>query len=507
MEARPGLEPRLRDLRSLASPLRHRATLKDRPGQPDEAFGKLFQFCSIPGAKPRPPLKRAHHATHPFGEGALGALGGRLGVAPILVLTHTVCSHAPPFAAPKDSRPEPAARRLTVRVGQDRYSARMNTPRHSRHDVVFAPLLPTHQIWKRIEAVTLLAPSLKGDLVHAYNRIPLGPTPFVVGFESHLPRYWWSNTDAMASGLRRLLASDRCRAIVASSHAAARIFETQHAGSHHLATLRSKLCVFDPNFDLPPLEAIEEGRGPSRAELHVAFVGAHFGRKGGAVGVRLAELARRQGAPIHVTIVSRLETGKGVWSDPSRPGFFDPYTALLDAPNVTFIRGAQNAEVLALLRRADFTLLTTLSDTFGWSVVESMANATPVIVTPQGALGEFVMDGVNGIVTPLAVDELREWVHIHDDKSTPAFERVYRDEVERLAETTLARLAPLIGDTGALSRLRAGARDTAERLFCARKASVLWDDLYEDALSVTRGARARAAMSAHMAGHGLRVGG
>ena len=90
------------------------------------------------------------------------------------------------------------SRRLVVQVGKDRYSARMNTPRHSRHKMEFVPLLSTHRIGKRIEAVTVLRPSLRPDLVHVYNRIPLGPTPFVVGFESHMPRYWWSNTDLAA---------------------------------------------------------------------------------------------------------------------------------------------------------------------------------------------------------------------------------------------------------------------------------------------------------------------
>jgi glycosyltransferase involved in cell wall biosynthesis len=185
------------------------------------------------------------------------------------------------------------------------------------------------------------------------------------------------------------------------------------------------------------------------------------------VAVRIAELARERHLPIHVTIVSKLEVGRGVWSD-QKPGYFDRYLALLDAANVTYFSGLPNAQVLKLLREMDFSLLTTFSDTFGWSVIESVAHGTPAIVTPQGALGEFVVDGQNGIVDPLPINHLTEWTHIHDDLNSAAF-----DEVERLAHETLMRLKPLIGVKAELLRLRAGARETAERLFNSRLASLL----------------------------------
>ena len=389
------------------------------------------------------------------------------------------------------------SRRLVVQVGKDRYSARMNTPRHSRHKMEFVPLLSTHRIGKRIEAVTVLRPSLRPDLVHVYNRIPLGPTPFVVGFESHMPRYWWSNTDLAARMLRRLLIDDRCRAIVASSHAAARIFQHQHAEAPDLELLKAKLAVFYPNIELPSIEASERRGRDER--LQIVFIGAHFGRKGGPVAVRLAQLARERGLPIHVTVVSKLEVGHKVWSDPKRPGFFDRYIGLLDAPNVTYLPGLPNAAVLELLGSMDFSLLTTFSDTFGWSVMESMANGAAPIVTPQGALGEFVFDGVNGLVIPLPLDALREWTHIHDDTGSARFEKTYADEVDRMAGETLAKLTPLIGDDAALGRLRAATRETAEAIFCSKTASPLWDALYSDSLGPGRGAGGLARIRVHTA--------
>lgn len=55
-----------------------------------------------------------------------------------------------------------------------------------------------------------------------------------------------------------------------------------------------------------------------------------------------------------------------------------------------FRRSASNAEVVETLGAADFSILTTLSDTFGYTAIESLAVGRPVVATPQGALPEFI---------------------------------------------------------------------------------------------------------------------
>jgi len=65
-------------------------------------------------------------------------------------------------------------------------------------------------------------------------------------------------------------------------------------------------------------------------ELVLTFVGAHFGRKGGCVAVKIAEKAIDQNLPIQVNIVSSLQVGGHIWTDPTSPGFFDPYISCLN---------------------------------------------------------------------------------------------------------------------------------------------------------------------------------
>src|SRR5262249_51031572 len=157
-------------------------------------------------------------------------------------------------------------------------------------------------------------------------------------------------------------ASSDCRKIIAFSEFAKRNFVATHVGFEEYDALTSKLTVVYPNMVLPPYKSPQR---PRREELHIVFVGAHFGRKGGAVAVRAAEIARQRRLPIHFHVISSLKVGPSVWSDPHDKDFFGPYLELLSGTNVTHYPSMPNERVIDLLRDADFTILTTLSDTFG----------------------------------------------------------------------------------------------------------------------------------------------
>nr|WP_282572002.1 glycosyltransferase family 4 protein [Roseomonas acroporae] len=217
--------------------------------------------------------------------------------------------------------------------------------------------------------------------------------------------------------------------------------------------------------------------------MRLLFVGSHFARKGGCVAVRIAEMARERGLPIEVTVISKLEVGACSWTDPTNQDFYKPYFELLKAPNVVFHQGLPNAAVLQALQRSHFSLLPTFSDTFGFSAIEAMMNFAPVLGTRQGALPEFITDGENGLLLDLPLDHLDEWVHSSSrERGTAAFERMFRDEVTRLAEASLARLLPLWEDQPRLHAMRRAARETSTRLFDADAASRFWDDFYVEAL-------------------------
>jgi glycosyltransferase involved in cell wall biosynthesis len=220
--------------------------------------------------------------------------------------------------------------------------------------------------------------------------------------------------------------------------------------------------------------------------LVVSFVGSHFGRKGGCVAVRMAELAQQRGFPLTVQIVSKLEAGGSIWTDPPQKALFEPYRKLLNLPNVRFYSGLPNHEVLALLRKSHFSILATFSDTFGYSAIESMMNYTPVIATRQGALPEFIRHGENGILLDLPVNELGEWHHqLYGPRRSKRYRENYFMEIERMAAETLAHLENIAGKPDTLRALRENARQEAVNKFDCKRASAYWDALYLEAANAS----------------------
>jgi glycosyltransferase involved in cell wall biosynthesis len=370
------------------------------------------------------------------------------------------------------------ARRLQI-LAPTRYPWRFNGPRQSRHDIEVRNFLPLNKVASAIEGITVFdpLPPRRSDLVHGFNRIPLGRTPFIIGFESHLPRAFGWQDSKFFHWMTQMLASPRCRRIVAISEYAKRQFIQQHAGLPELDDLLAKLEVRYPNIGLSPL-VIDNEKGEQT--LRLLFVGNHFARKGGCVALRLAEIAQQQGLPVQIDIVSSFETGS--WVDPTRPAFFEAERALLASlPNVTHYGALPNEHVLRLIEAAHFLLLPTFSDTFGYSAIEAMARGVPVIGTDQAALPEFIRDGENGILLPLEKNAVGEWRHVaRRDRGSVAYEEFFRLEVDRLADAAFTQIQKVFG-TPSYAAMRHNARITAEQLFDAAAANKYWDDLYEQA--------------------------
>lgn len=370
-------------------------------------------------------------------------------------------------------------RPLTIAVLQDRYPTKFNIPKPSRHNIRPSKFLPLNLMSPRLQGITLLAPG-RCDLVHTVNRIPIATKQkFVISFESHLPLFFGGERSRFFAYLRRKLAGPTCRRIIAYSEFAKKNFLAMHTGTEEYDELAAKLTVVYPNIVLPSCEI---DTTPRQGPLKLVFVGAHFGRKGGAVAARAAEIARNRRMPIHFHIISSLKAGQGVWSDPHDDNFFLPYFDLLKAENVTFDHGLPNERVIEIMRAADFSLLTTLSDTFGFSAVESLAVGTPVIATPVGALPEFVVDGCNGILIPLDIDRYGEWIHIGRLKDSKRFEALYRDEIERMAHAVVDSVVPYCDNPSRLLAMRQNSRMSAERLFDSRKTGPVLDMIYEESV-------------------------
>jgi glycosyltransferase involved in cell wall biosynthesis len=276
------------------------------------------------------------------------------------------------------------------------------------------------------------------------------------------------------------LLSSSCRRIVASSEAAASAMLHRHEKHPRLEELRAKTIFRLPNTNVPDMQDwFDPAAKPD--QLRLVFVGDHFARKGGCVAVKLAEKALAAGLPLHITIVSPLTCG--VWTDPTRPGFFDSYLKLLDLPNVTLVRNLPETKTIDLVANSHLMLLPTLGDTLDYAAIESMARYTPVITTATGAFPEFI-DADSGVLLPVETTCQGEWKHNgRPDRGTPEFEQIFTATIDRLTEQTFVACADLLNNPARLGVLRQGARRMAKAKFDAADASRFWDELYAEALS------------------------
>lgn len=366
-----------------------------------------------------------------------------------------------------------------------RYPWRFNSPKQSRHDLEIRYFLPFNKITPKLEGFTVFgtSPFAHFDLIHAFNRIPIGKTPFVIGCEAHLPRAFGLEGTSYYRLLNGALASDRCRRIVAISKHAYNVMQKQHAEDANWQAIVEKTEIRYPNMVMPEGDDLAP---ISLDPVRLVFVGSHFGRKGGAVAVKIAERALSAGFPLHLTIISDLQVGGSVWTDPTDRALFEPYFRLFDLPNVERYGNLNNADVRKHLSKAHFSILTTFSDTFGYSAIESMAHHTPVIATKQGALPEFIEHLGNGVLLDLETNDVSEWIAIDRDHSSPEFVQYYVDEIERLANDAFDYIVKITSSPDQYREMRRAARATAVQYFNHIDANIFWDNLYGQAVEGNR---------------------
>ena len=118
-----------------------------------------------------------------------------------------------------------------------------------------------------------------------------------------------------------------------------------------------------------------------------------------------------------------------------------------------FLGAAPRADVLALFRSADATVLSSAWENFPHGVVESLAVGTPVLATRAGGVAEVVEDGRNGLlVEPGDADALAAAIrrYFEDDDLRARLRAAAAPSVAEYApERVYARLEAILRDAAA----------------------------------------------------------
>lgn len=243
----------------------------------------------------------------------------------------------------------------------------------------------------------------KVDVLHLFNTVSFGETPWISTFETILPRY--QNTLACHHGrepdyfplkfdrkIRRALdamSRPSCKGIIAISNCNADIQkEMLRQFPECSEIIEKKMLILHP----PQVAFVcdyESKRLPEGGPIRFMFVGGSFFRKGGMQMLHAFQRAKDEGYDLTLTIVSSLVIDD--YATKETRFDVDEAERLIHANRdwIVYHRSLPNQQVLDLMKASHVGLLPTYADTYGYSALEFQACGCPVISTDVRALPEI----------------------------------------------------------------------------------------------------------------------
>lgn len=223
---------------------------------------------------------------------------------------------------------------------------------------------------------------------HLFNSINLGKNPWIVTFETVLPRLgnagrFWNNLAI------KQLTKPNCKKIIALSQCTfnRQIAYMENLFPQYCEAIRKKMIVMHP--PQPLLVNSYDQKKISFDDIVFTIVGADFFRKGGREILNVFNKLIPQFPELKLNIVSALNFGDYA----SRTTLQDYQSAMRIIEkfpeNIFYFRSLSNDKVLELLKASSVGLLPSWGDTYGYSVLEAQAAGCPVITTNIRAFPEI----------------------------------------------------------------------------------------------------------------------
>jgi glycosyltransferase involved in cell wall biosynthesis len=130
------------------------------------------------------------------------------------------------------------------------------------------------------------------------------------------------------------------------------------------------------------------------------------------------------------------------------------------------------------MQQADFLVLPTLHDTFGYVSIEAMAAGTPVIATATCAQVEIVKHNESGFLLDFENDaEVGKWSWLYG-QNLPGYVEAYWSTIDSLAQSIITQIQVLYEDRSDYERLSAGALTRIQNKFCVEHARGCLEEIY-----------------------------
>lgn len=256
---------------------------------------------------------------------------------------------------------------------------------------IYAPLqfLFFHSSNRRIEAY------------HFFNTISFNNKPWIVTFETSIPRLGSSPRFLYRLTAKRL-AHKSCKRIIAISECTAAIQRAylENAFPEIAAEIDRKLMILHP---AQPLLLKEYEAKDINDKIVFTLIGADFFRKGGKEVLLVFDKLITEGKPVHLNIISSLNYGD--YASHSTKDDFNYANEIINKHpySISHYCSLPNEQALKVLLNSHVGLLPTYADTYGYSVLEAQAAGCPVITTNVRALTE-INDNETGWVINLPLD-------------------------------------------------------------------------------------------------------
>lgn len=261
------------------------------------------------------------------------------------------------------------------------------------------------------------------DLLHFFNTISYGRTPWVTTFETTVPRFDQTRDrhhgttpgyaalagDGEVMDALRALADPSCIGLIAISECSRRIqLDLLGIAPDLSAQVAEKLHVIKP--PQRSLTTFEEKRPLyDEGTLRFLFVGSSFHRKGGMEMLEALK-AFKDHHDLELTIVSNIQIDNYARQETQEEVNAARKMIQENRSWITHYEYLPNDQVLALMKRAHVGLLPTWADTYGYVVLEFQASGCPVITTDVRALPEM-NDAASGWLVPVPKNRLGEAIY------------------------------------------------------------------------------------------------
>lgn len=270
------------------------------------------------------------------------------------------------------------------------------------------------------------------DLTHTFNMLPMNGR-FVVSFELELPRYLGNVSAGQMRIGRNILRSDRCRAMLALSDAAANLLREQLAACG-FADSASKVKVFRGG--LPEVKEITPRTAPRNRPIKLLFIGRDGLRKGLIPLLLAMDDLRNANVDVELTAVTVVGRNQSYVFREHTPNIDEWKKRLHATPNVTVHESLPNTQVRQAMREHDLLVLPTFDESLGWVVAEAGLEGLPSLVTNIFAMPELVEDNITGGLIDLPLNPHRRWIGL--GKPSPQLPSLI-DEANHAIRTGIVR--------------------------------------------------------------------